>query len=121
AITTALLMDVRCARFLSEALGVEQSELRRRLPPPDPMRRCHGKLPLSPVVREMLALAKTLVATVTAPNQAGLISIPHLVAAVARSGGAYLGTVNSVDESRALTLLANSIEEAAQPPSLGDL
>jgi len=109
-------MDLRGARFLSAALGVEEAELRRRFPPPDPLRRCHGKLPLSPDVREMLALAKTLVAKVPASNQPALISIPHLVCAVALSGGSYLGKVEAPDEPRALTLLANWIEESAQAP-----
>jgi cell division protease FtsH len=122
AIAASLAMDSRGARFLSQCFGTEPEEIRRRFPSPDLLQRCPGKLPLSPDVREMLALAKVFINKAPASNHPSLIALPHLACAVARSlSEDQLVGLLSPDEARLLTLLAGWIEESARPPSLGEL
>ncbi len=122
ALATSLAIDPHGARFLSQCLAMDQAELRRRFPAPDPLQTCTGKLTLAPEVREMLALAKTFVAKLPSPKHPSLIALSHLAAAVARSLPAAQHTgIKPPSEERVLQLLAGWMEEETRPPSLGDL
>jgi len=122
AIMTSLGMDRQGLRFLSQCLNVDAEKLRQHFPQPDPLQPCPAKLALSDAVREMLARARDLVAKMPPPNHPSLVALPHLaIAAVESLPAEQLHGITVPNESQLLALLANWVEEATQPPSLGDL
>ncbi|MCI0490705.1 MAG: AAA family ATPase [Blastocatellia bacterium] len=122
AIMASLVMDRQGARFLSQCLNVDAEKLRQHFPQPDPLQPCPAKLALSETVREMLARARELVAKMPLPNHPSLIALPHLAIAVVESLPAeHLHGITVPDETQLLAILADRVEEATQPPGLGDL
>lgn len=122
AIASALALNARGLALFAECLAVDSADLKQSFPVPDPLQRCQGKLPLAPEVRDLLRVAKGLVSRFPSHSQPSLISLPHLVCAVASA--VPPDAIPGVDPAAAEHLervLANMLEQDGKPASLGDL
>ena len=104
-VATAVLMDPRGGSWLAQSLQADISDLRRLLPPPEPLQPCIGKIPLSQEVRSMLALAKELLKRVPARSNPSLVALSHLTAAVACSLPGELTGLRSPTPEQIIPLL----------------
>jgi ATP-dependent metalloprotease FtsH len=123
-LAVALTADDNACGLLAEALSITGHALQKHFKMPSPpLKRAEAKMALADSVRETLALAKTMVKAVPARHDSGLITVPHLVCATARTlPGEELPTgATRPTEERASTLLMKWIDESAKPPKLGAL
>lgn len=121
AIAIAIGLDRRGLRLLAQCLGTDDVTLQQHFPPPDTIDRCPGTLPLDPAVREMLAVAKTLVGKAPLAAHPSLVGLPHLVGAVATVLPGLARLPQRPDDAQILSLVTGWIERDARPPSLGEL
>jgi ATP-dependent metalloprotease FtsH len=123
AIASALTVDSAAIARLAEALSIDESLLQRHFLAPASIKRCQDKMPLAGSVREMLALAKSMVKIAPSRRDAGLVGVPHLVCAIAckLSDEDFPPGARRPDEAFTSALLLKWAEEQEKPPSLGGL
>jgi ATP-dependent metalloprotease FtsH len=120
----ALTADDTARTLLAEALSIDEPALRQHFKMPSgALRRAEAKMALADSVRDMLALAKTMVKAAPARHDSGLIAVPHLVCATARTlpEDELPSGATRPSEERAGALLMKWVDESAKPPSLGGL
>lgn len=122
-IAIALAADEQARRLLAETLSTKESDVQECFKLPAPLRQCSTKMPLAEKVREMIGLAKVMVAQAPSRQDPGLIAIQHLVCATARTlpENELPAGAKRPDEPSVVALLQRYADELPKPPSLGEL
>ena len=123
AIATALAVDGPTSAMLAEALSTEESVLQKHFKQPETLKQCQAKMSLAENVREMLAIAKAMAKVTPFGQEPGLIAVPHLVCATARTfpDDDVPTGARCPDEEGAVALLQKWADKLSKPPSLGGL
>ena len=123
AIATALAVDSRASAMLAKALSTEESVLQKHFKPPETLKQCQAKMSLAENVHEMLVLAKAMAKVTQFGQEPGLIAVPHLVYATARTfpDDDVPPGARCPDEEAAAAFLQKWADELSKPPSLGGL